>query len=197
MQTSKIAARLFLSRKAFAAVLLVFAASSPVAAVAQVALYFDSDGGPVEFAAHEITLALKEKDNSVDLHDLDQLESVHGTQIILTDLSNASTLQMFESNGVAKLEALQPEGFRIRVTAKGNNTTYWIIGADPAGTMYGGLEFAEVVRVAGLEAVKDDGSKSLHGHARHKVQYPARCAYSELYGCLRCRPEEYRRNVEL
>ena len=37
----------------------------------------------------------------------------------------------------------------------GTNTTYWIIGADPAGTMYGGLEFAEVVRVAGLEAVKD------------------------------------------
>jgi len=52
-------------------------------------------------------------------------------------------------------DALKPEGFRIRTTSKNGQTTYWIIGADPAGLMYGGLELAEIIRVEGLEGIKD------------------------------------------
>ena len=50
---------------------------------------------------------------------------------------------------------LRPEGFSIRVTRRGRDFTTWVIGADPAGTMYGGLELAEIIRTAGLKAVKD------------------------------------------
>jgi hypothetical protein len=141
--------------KPFTTVLLVLAACSVTAAATPVSLYFDRVVAPVEFAAHEITLAIKETGQSIDQHDMGEFESTHGTRIILTDLSNASTLEMFEGSNDANLETLHPEGFKIRVTTKGANTTYLIIGADPAGAMYGGLEFAEVVRVAGLKAVED------------------------------------------
>lgn len=52
-------------------------------------------------------------------------------------------------------DALKPEGFSIRTTSKNGQTTYWVIGADPAGLMYGGLELAEIIRVEGLEGIKD------------------------------------------
>ena len=52
-------------------------------------------------------------------------------------------------------DVLKPEGFSIRKTSKDGQTTYWIIGADPAGLMYGGLEVAEIIRVQGLDAIKD------------------------------------------
>ena len=139
--------------KRFTAVLCVFLACSVTVGAAPVNLYFDKDVAQVQFAAHEIALALKEKDQSVDLHDVGKLGSIDGFQVVLTDLSNDVTLKTFE--GSSSGSTLQPEGFRIRVTASRNKTTYWVIGADPAGTMYGGLEFAEVVRVAGLEAVED------------------------------------------
>ncbi len=133
------AARLFLSwmLRSSAAVLPIFAACSVTAAAAPVRLYFDRDVGPVEFAAQEITLAFEEAGLPIDQHDVGKLEGTHGIRIILTDLSDAPTLEMFESSNDANLETLQPEGFRIRVTTEGMHTTYWIIGADPAGTRPG------------------------------------------------------------
>ena len=50
---------------------------------------------------------------------------------------------------------LKPEGFAIRKTSRDGVTTFWVIGADEAGVMYGGLELAEVISVAGLAAVED------------------------------------------
>ncbi len=52
-------------------------------------------------------------------------------------------------------DGLRPEGYSIRVVSTGQETMYWVIGADPAGLMYGGLELAEIVRTAGLDGVKD------------------------------------------
>lgn len=50
---------------------------------------------------------------------------------------------------------LRPEGYRIRTSTQAGRTTYRVIGADPAGVMYGGLEIAEIIRVDGLAGIKD------------------------------------------
>ena len=122
---------------------------------APVGLFYDRGVAQLEFAAHEIALAFEDKDLSVDLLDIGKLKSVDGTRIILTDLSGKSAWERFSRSTDLDPGTLRPEGFSIRVTREGSKATYWIIGADPAGTMYGGLELAEVVRVAGLDAVED------------------------------------------
>ncbi|MHC4704642.1 MAG: carbohydrate-binding family 6 protein, partial [Planctomycetota bacterium] len=135
-------------------VLLILVACTATAAAAPVSLFYDKSVPQAEFAAREVAVALRERDRSVDLRDVRQLESRDVAGIVLTDLSNRSTVGMLEKNTAAKLGTLRAEGFSIRVTKEEGNTTYWIIGADPAGTMYGGLELAEIVRVAGLAAVE-------------------------------------------
>ena len=45
----------------------------------------------------------------------------------------------------------KPESFSIR---KGRNGTIRVIGVDPAGAMYGGLELTEMIRIGGLEGVE-------------------------------------------
>ena len=141
--------------KLLTAVLLFHATCSVTMAAAPISLFFDRALASVKFAAEEIAWAFKETNQPIDLYDLGTLEDIQGTQVILTELSNASTLEMLEGSNDADLGTLQPEGFTIRVTTEGGNSTYWIIGADSAGAMYGGLEFAEIVRVAGLDAVED------------------------------------------
>ena len=53
-------------------------------------------------------------------------------------------------------EGLKPEGFAIRQTRQGPQTTYWVIALDSAGAMYGGLELAEIISTSGLSAIEDD-----------------------------------------
>ena len=136
-------------------VLLILVACTAIVAAAPVTLLYDKAVPQTGFAAQEIAVVLRDRDRSVSLQDVGQLKRINGTQIILTDLSSKSILDLFEKSRGEKLGVLQPEGFSIRVTKERRNTTYWIIGADPAGTMYGGLELAEVVRVVGLAAVKN------------------------------------------
>ena len=139
----------------FKTVLLILVACAVTVTAAPVSLFIDRNVAQAEFAAQEITSALNEKDQSITLQDLGELKSIGGTQIILTDFSSRPILDMFEKSKGSKLGTLKAEGFCLRVTKKGENTTYWIIGADPAGTMYGGLELAEIIRVAGLDAVEN------------------------------------------
>ena len=136
-------------------VLLILVACTATVAAAPVSLLYDKTVPQTEFAAQEIAVALRDRDHSVNLQNVGQQKSKHMTQIILIDLSNKSIVDMLEKSTTAKLGTLHTEGFSIRVTKEEGNAIYWVIGADPAGTMYGGLELAEVVRVAGLTAVEN------------------------------------------
>ena len=139
----------------FRTVLLILVAYAATGNAASVGLFYDKDVAQAEFAAQDIALACKSKDVPITVQDVSKLKPTNGIQIVLTDISNKPILDLFEKSRGSKLGTLQAEGFGIRVTQKGNATTYWIMGADPAGTMYGGLELAEVVRVAGLAAVEN------------------------------------------
>ena len=135
--------------------LLLFALCVTHATAASIQLFVDGDVTQAEFAAREIVTALSEKGQSTNLQDISTLKNTNGTQIVLADLSHTSILDMLKKHTDVKLGILRPEGFSIRVIIKSGNFTTWIIGADPAGTMYGGLELSEVIRVAGLDAVED------------------------------------------
>ncbi|MFC1760713.1 carbohydrate-binding family 6 protein [Planctomycetota bacterium] len=127
---------------------------APVIAI-PVQIFVDKDVSQVTFGAQEIASAFREKHQSTNLHDISALKSINGTQIMLAESSNKSIMDMLGKSTDVKLGTLRAEGFSIRVVRKASHFTIWIIGADSAGTMYGSLELAEVIRVAGLEAVKD------------------------------------------
>ena len=103
------------------------------------------------FALEEIGLALK---TSIAQHPLSNLaDGSESDRIVLATTADVQVLKQMNAVGVQPSADLKPEGFSIRVTAAGTAHTYWVIGADAAGLMYGGLEFAETARIGGLDTV--------------------------------------------
>lgn len=75
--------------------------------------------------------------------------------IVLAACTDTHIIAQMKSAGAAPSPDLKPEGFSIRTTSKNGNTTHWVIGADPAGLMYGGLELAELIKTHGPGEIKD------------------------------------------
>jgi len=84
--------------KQFKTVLLFPVVSAVPVTAAPVSVFVDRHVAQAEFAAHEIMLAFKAKDQSINLQDIGKLKSIKGTQIILMDLSRRPTLDMFEKS---------------------------------------------------------------------------------------------------
>jgi hypothetical protein len=139
------------------AILLVgcFTASAQVH-VAAVTLLVDGESPQAVFASEEIQKSLRARGHSVRQYDLTRLARVtDDVRIILGLLSNTSVTGAMRSEGARTAGTLKSEGYSIRAGSKEGRTTYWAIGADAAGVMYGGLELAEVIRVSDFEGIKD------------------------------------------
>lgn len=112
-----------------------------------VELYFDPNVDQVAFAAQEIESALMKSGLHFTARPVDQFTGSTAHQIILIDTSHS----LLKSQKIRYAENLQAEGFSIRK----KDNSIWVIGADAAGTMYGGLELSEVIRIGGLEVVEN------------------------------------------
>lgn len=115
---------------------------------ASVQLYYDLSIPQAEFAAAEIESAWG---SAVKITPLDGFAESGNAQIVLCDLAAGSVLKKLRRLGAKAPGDLQPEGYSLRRV----NDVLSVIGADAAGLMYGGLELAEQIRIAGWDAVRD------------------------------------------
>lgn len=123
---------------------------------ASINLFVDNKMPQAMFAAEDIRAALKVKGHmarQVNLTHLNRLDDV--ICIVLSLSSNEAIIRALQSEGAKPPGNLKSEGYSIRRSSKAGLNTYWIIGDDAGGVMYGGLELAEVIRVNGLDGVKD------------------------------------------
>jgi len=123
---------------------------------ASISLFVDDNMPPAVFAAEDIHAALKARGHSVRQLRLTQFSQVtDGERIVLSLTSSEDIIQSMQSEGAKPPGILRSEGYSIRKSSQAGRTTYWVVGADVGGLMYGGLELAEVIRVNGLDGVKD------------------------------------------
>jgi len=115
-------------------------------------IYFDRNKSQVAFAVQEIVASLEEKNFACSLHALDQFDEKQGQAIVLAEYAKP-ILDKLQAKKI-KINKLKPEGYSIRVTKESNFSSIWIIGADVAGVMYGGLEVAEIIKTAGMGAIQ-------------------------------------------
>jgi hypothetical protein len=119
-----------------------------------VTILFDASVPTVEFAAGDIRDALTENGFDVAVSDISLLSGADGDiRIVLASGADGSTASVMTEGGAALPGDLVSEGYRLRKTTASGQTTYWVIGADDAGTMYGGFELAEIIWTRGLDAV--------------------------------------------
>jgi hypothetical protein len=132
---------------------LLVSSSLPAASVTILA---DRDSPQAAFAAEELRSALRARDHAVRSSGLTpSRQDVHGVRIVLCPRSNDRLLREMQIKGARDIGTLEPEGYSIRVTDWEGRTTYWVVGADEAGVMYGGLELAEVVTVDDLDGIAE------------------------------------------
>ena len=134
---------------------LLFAGNSSVSG-ASITLFIEGKSPQAVFAAEDIQASLKRKGHRVERFNLTQLDRiVEGARIILVPSSNANVVRQMQSDGARPPGTLKSEGYSLRTSPKAGGSTYWVVGADAAGVMYGGLELAEVIRLEGLGGVTD------------------------------------------
>ena len=123
----------------------------------EVVIHSDLQNEKINFAVNEIKASLLKNSNTPTQKSITKDISITtGKHIVLLEPSNTSILNQLKSYKISLPEALKPEGFAIRITQNKNDTIYWIIGANTIGTMYGGLELAEIITLDGLNSIKED-----------------------------------------
>lgn len=106
-------------------------------------LMFDDGTGSIQFAAGDVRTALEAKGYSVTLAPLgDPSVAMQPCRIILTT-------EAIVIPGKPATAGLAAQGYAIRCVVEEGATNWWVIGQDAPGAMYGGLELAEAVKLAG------------------------------------------------
>jgi len=122
--------------------------STLVQAQTPAVLIYDSGVGPINFAAGDLKAVLAQNGYSVtELPPGDPSVAAQSVRIILT--TEVSVVP-----GMPASTGLTNQGYAIQRVVDGSATNWWVIGHDPAGAMYGGLELAEAVKLGdGLAGV--------------------------------------------
>jgi len=121
----------------------------------KLAILFNEKDPRIAFAVQELQGALEGRGHTVRHESLAQV-GMDGTgiRIVLATRTDTAVVDAMRGQGATASTTLKSEGFSIRTTAGGGEASYWIVGADAAGVMYGGLELAEVLRCEGLNEVR-------------------------------------------
>ena len=152
------------ARKAFGIVwssLLLSLLMVSLAGAADVSVVSDPNDEMAAFAVGDLQKALASRGHAMALSPtIKQVPADTKLRIVLAKLDEQVDTQLDLVKQLAVVggvpQGLKPEGFAIRHVQQDAQNTYWVLGADSAGVMYGGLEIAEIISANGLDAVKDD-----------------------------------------
>ncbi len=110
-------------------------------------IFYNFDIPQSDFAAQEIASALKEKSHSVQFLELNTTKPLPKSKNIVVAHTSDAVQRLFaaESGEKQKL-TISEQAYILRTTQKGKSQTFWALGSDNRGVMYGGLSLAEKLR---------------------------------------------------
>jgi hypothetical protein len=125
-----------------------------IAFATEINLYVVSPDGPTEFAAMEIEAAAKQRGHKIARVGVERFSTRDRTNIVLASTADLPRLQSLGMTPPTQPPSLKQEGFGIRSVENKESSLIWVIGADTGGTMYGGLELAEQIRLRDLDEIE-------------------------------------------
>jgi len=120
-----------------------------------VALFYDSGVPQTSFAATEIRKAFSVDGRTLAEAGMEGLAANSSPLRIVIASNAAESQRLAQSLGVEPLKSAAPQSYSIRHQTKNGRSTVVVLGADPAGAMYGGLDVAEAVRLGTSGAIAD------------------------------------------
>jgi len=104
-----------------------------------------------EFAAGDIKSALESRGYSVSLEDISSLDSNYeGMKIVLSLENNSNVISLLLAQGGSSTDDLGEQAYALRTTIT-SQMSYWVIGGDDNGAMYGGIQLSEYIHDNGLK----------------------------------------------
>lgn len=126
--------------------LLAFLGFTAPLSAETIQLYFDSATPQIAFAAGDIKAALEKQKHTVTTHELAALGKAEaGKKIILALASDKSVASQLAAQGGKSVSGLGEQAYALRTTSK-PDLSYWALGGDANGAMYGGLQIAENIK---------------------------------------------------
>lgn len=115
-----------------------------------ISIFYQIDVPQLEFAAGDILKALESKGLSVEIKDLSQLTGdFNGKKVVLALANNTEIKTLLTAQGGSDVTGLGEQAYALRTTAN-PYLSYWVLGGDENGAMYGGLQIAEYISFKGF-----------------------------------------------
>lgn len=143
-------------RSALGAIAIVALAIPGIIRAETVGVFFDSNEPQVKFAAGDVKAALEQRKITVEMLPLAALKESYANQKIVIGLaSNPDVAAVLTAQGGSKVTDLGQQAYRLLTTEKPQKS-YWALGGDTTGAMYGGLQLAENISFDGLAMKYDE-----------------------------------------
>jgi hypothetical protein len=115
-----------------------------------VGIFYNSKVEQVKFAAGDVKTALESKNFTVEMLPLSALNSNYANKKVVIALATDKGVEKLLNEQAEKIPAgLGEQGYSLRTTNK-TQKSYWVLGGDVNGAMYGGLQIAENIKFNGF-----------------------------------------------
>lgn len=115
-----------------------------------IVVFYDFSKPLCEFAANDIKTALQKKGLTVTFTELSALNGNYNKKKIVIALeSNLQVKTLFLAQGGSNVKQQGEQAFALRTTTS-PDLSYWVVGGDDNGAMYGGLQIAENINFNGF-----------------------------------------------
>ena len=118
-----------------------------------VGLFFDSNMPQIKFAADDVKAALESKSFTVEVFPLTSLNASYPNKKVVIAMSNNTDVTgILTAQGGTIPTGLGEQAYGLRTTTS-PQTSFWVLGGDATGAMYGGLQIAENITASGFSGI--------------------------------------------
>ena len=144
---------MFLSKitiaRIFTSIVLAIAIQTVVSAET-IGIFSDNSIAQIKFAAADVKTALESKGFKVEMNALSNLKSGYSNKkVVIALASNADVAKLLTAEGGTIPTGLGEQAYSLRTT-KSKKASYWVLGGDANGAMYGAFQIAENIDADGF-----------------------------------------------
>lgn len=132
-------------------IVIILTAIPAVLFAETVGIFFDNSIPQIKFAANDVKVALESQGFKVEMNLLTNLSSTYARKkVVIALVSNDEVTKLLKAEGGTIPAGLGEQAYSLRTTSM-KKTSYWVLGGDINGSMYGGLEIAENINFKGFK----------------------------------------------
>ncbi len=121
-----------------------------------VGVFFDGTVEQIKFAAADVGAALATKGFTVEMQPISSLTASYANRkVVVALVSDQAVAALLVTQKGTVPPGLGAQAYGVRTTASPQKS-YWALGGDANGAMYGGLQIAEQIKFTGFSGIHDN-----------------------------------------